>query len=108
MSTLEDLESGLDDACMSTLGDSISYTPAGGSALAIKAYVNHEEVARSLDNGAAIEQAMTLEIQRSAIPLRPASGDRITLAKVAGKTFKPANVTLNPGGTHWIFELVKV
>jgi hypothetical protein len=106
--TLEDLEPGMDAQCMSILGDSITYRRASGSTLSLKAYVNFEEMARSIDIGKAIEQAMTVEVQISDLPQRPAPTDRITLAKVAGRTFQPINVSRDRSGTHWIFDLKKV
>ena len=108
MKTLEELEPGMDAECMSILGDSITYRRASGPTLSLKAYVNFEEVARSIDIGQAIEQAMTAEIKVSDLPQRPALADRITLAKVSGRTFQPINVSRDRSGTHWIFDLKKV
>lgn len=108
MNTLEELESGMDASCMSILGDSITYRPVSGPAKSIKAYVSFEELARALEVGQAIQQAMTCEVQRSDVAVRPSDACRITLAKVPGKTFKPVNVSLDRSGTHWLFELVKV
>lgn len=108
MKTLEELEAGLDAKCITVLGDTITYRPAGGAALSLKAYVNHEDVARSLDVGQAIEQQMTCEVLRSDVPARPGSAVRISLPKIPGKLFQPVNVTLSPGGTHWAFDLKAV
>ena len=108
MSTLEDLEAGMDAACMAALGDSITFRPAGGSVLPLSAYVDFEELARSLDGGQAIEQAMTVQILCSDLPARPTGSDRVTLGKVPGKTFKPINVTRDKSGTHWAFDLQAV
>jgi hypothetical protein len=106
--SLEDLEPEMDVLCMSILGDRITYRPVSGPTLSLKAYVNYEDVARSLDIGRAIEQAMTVELLRSDAPVRPADGCRITLARLPGKTYKPVNVTLGVSGTHWVFELKAV
>lgn len=98
----------MDAECMTILGDSITYRRASGPTLSLKAYVNFEEVARSIDIGQAIEQAMLVEIRISDLPQRPAPADRITLGKVPGITFKPINVGRDRSGTHWAFELKRV
>ena len=51
---------------------------------------------------------MLVEVQISDLPQRPADADRITLAKVSGRTFKPINVGRDRSGTHWVFELKRV
>lgn len=108
MTTLEDLESGMDAECMAILGDSITFRPAGGSALAIKAYVNFEDMARSLDGTQAIEQNITVQVRKVDLPAKPRAQDRITLGKVAGKIYQPVNVGQDISGTHWNFELRQV
>lgn len=108
MTPLEDLEAEMDDACISILGDSITFRPAGGSARALSAYVEFDEQARSLDGGEAIEQAMKVEVSMADVPIRPKATDRVTLAKIPGRIFQPINVGRNKSGTHWEFELRRV
>lgn len=108
MNTLEDLEAGMDSTCMSILGDSITYRPASGPTIPIKAYGNFEDLVRSLDAGQAIEQDMLFEVLRSDVPVRPTLACRITARKLPGKIFQPVNVSLDRSGTHWQFELKRV
>ena len=106
--TIEDMEGVLDTSCMAILGDTISYKPAGGSFAATKAYVDHREALRALDNATVIEQAITVQLLMADHPVKPGGGARVTLPKIAGAIFHPVNVRFDASGTHWEFELERV
>lgn len=107
--TLEDIEAGfLDAPCMAVLGDTIQYRPAGRATFAtIRGYVEHAEALRDIGTGQVIEQDVTVDVLKSDVPVRPSALCRVRLPKVAGTTFKPANVRSDASGTHWQFEIVK-
>lgn len=107
MPNLEDLEGDLDATCMSSLGDSIAYTPVVGEVVT-RGYVNYRDAVREIETGQVIAQDITVEILISAAPEKPTGAARITLGKLPGLIFKPANVRRSgEGGTHWEFEVVR-
>ncbi len=107
--TLEDLEGAfLDAPCMAILGDTIRYRPSGGSFRTAKAYVEYQGTLRSLDTGQVIEQDITVQILANDLAAKPGGTARITLPKIPGITYKPANIRRDRSGTHWEFELVRV
>lgn len=106
---LESLDAGLDEACLSVLGDTIKYTPsATGTELTIKVYTDHRDGQRIFDSAAVIEQDMSIQLLASTVPAKPSSHDRITLPKIPGAKFKPVNVRRDESGNYWEFELKAV
>ena len=106
--TLESMEAELDSNVMAALGDAISYTPSGSSALSIRAHVDYEDGEIAVGGAEAIQPDISVEILKSDLPSRPVSADRITLSKVPGKTFRPVNVSTDKSGTHWLADLREV
>lgn len=109
LQTLEDIEADfLDAPCMAVLGDTIQYRAAGRAAYAtIRGYVDHTEALRDLGTGQVIEQDVTIELLKSDVPTKPSGLSRIRLPRIAGLTFKAANVRSDASGMHWRFEIVK-
>lgn len=107
--TLEEIEAAfLDAPCMAVLGDTIQYRAKGLAAFAtIRGYVEHADALRDIGTGQVIEQDITVDVRKSDVPVLPDSLCRVRLPKIAGITFKPANVRSDASGTHWRFELVK-
>lgn len=99
--TLEDMTERLDEGSAMLVGDSLVY-----DGTTIKGFIDHVEMNRG--GIGAIEQDMSVQIMRSDVPTRPAATNRITLPKIAGKTFKPVNVRLDDGATWWVFDLKEV
>jgi len=106
---LEDMQDDdLDEVCMSALGDSIQYKVEGGAYAPFSAYVDYGEALRDIETGKAIEQDITVQMLKSDLAARPRGADRLTLGRLAGRTFKPVNIRSDRSGTHWEFEVVTV
>lgn len=106
--TLESFDTLLDRTCADVLGDAIQYAADGVTFAAKQAHVDYADAARAMDTAEVFEQDMTLAMVKADVPARPTGAVRITLPKVAGKTFKPVNVRNDASGTHWVFELKEV
>lgn len=105
---LEAVTADLDREVVAALGDTIDYTPAGGTRRTIVAFVNHEEVRTQGGGIGVVGQDISVEAFMDAVPTVPVDGDRFYLPKYAGITFKPINGRLNAAGTGWLFELKRV
>lgn len=105
---LETLTDSIDTLTVGVLGDTIDYTPAGGTRRTIVAFVNHEEVRTQGGGIGVVGQDISVEAFMDAVPTVPVDGDRFYLPKYAGITFKPINGRLNAAGTGWLFELKTV
>lgn len=108
MSTpLEDMQAGLDSACMATLGDSLRYQVDGEGMEDRLGFVEYGDEVADTGQGTAIGQAMTVEMLITDLPSKPGSRDRIELPKRPGKIYRPKNVVMSDDGDHWRFELVQ-
>jgi hypothetical protein len=106
---LEDLEDEfLNRVCMDALGDGIQYKVVGGSYVAKKVYGDFAEALRDISTGQVISQDITCQMLVEDLPRRPIDGDRLTINRIAGVTYKPVNVRRSQDGKHWEFEVVKV
>lgn len=109
MTAIEDLEAGLYGSAFDTeIGDTFRYKPAGGVYADRIGFVDYGDTVRSLEGGQAIEQAMTVEVTKTAVPVKPDAACRVQLTKRPGKTFKPVNIGTDVSGNCWTFELVAV
>lgn len=105
---LDDQLAALDAACLDHLGELISYTPAGGSALSIRAYVDYTDGEVFLGAGQAVEQEITVSLLKASVPAKPGNSDRLTLARKTGQTFRPTGAASDASGTHWTFTVKEV
>lgn len=106
--TLENVTALLDEKTVTLLGDSISYTPAGGTATPLKAFVDYSEQARDFGWSASTVQEMMFEIRIVDAPVRPDHAVRIALPKLPGAVWQPRDVRLSSSGTMWRFGLKQV
>lgn len=105
---LESVTAILDEKTVTLLGDSISYTPTGGAATPLKAFVDHSEESRDFGYSATTVQEMMFEIRIVDAPVRPDKAVRITLPKLPGLVWQPRDVKMNASGTMWRFGLKQV
>lgn len=106
--TLEDFEPRLYRTSIDVLGDSIQYKVAGGAFVAKKVYGEFAEAVRDISSGMAVSQDITCQMLVDDLPRRPIDGDRLTIDRISGATYKPVNVRRSQDGKHWEFEVVKV
>ena len=107
-SILETSTPELDATVVEVLGDTFTYTPAGGSPRARNGFVEYDETRAQGGSAASIAQVMTIEVRRVDIPIRPDAHCRITLPKIPGREYHPINVRLDQSGDWWVFDLKEV
>lgn len=112
-SLLENLSAGLRDGPRSAeiLGDTITYTPSGGSAQDILGMVEFDEEMAVGGHGAVATQSIEVEIDLEFRAARPLDADRLQFPNVpslAGRTFKPVNIRRNHTGDAWVFGVERV
>lgn len=105
MSDLESMSDRMMADIMERLGERITYTPEGASALTVRAHVYYRDADVDIGAGQAIEQDITVHIRKTALPHMPGSADRIQLPRRAGVTFKPVNPSTDDSGYDWIVNL---
>lgn len=105
---LEQYGAALDSAVSTMLGDTIRYARAGGDYVSLPAFVDDGEDVIAHGNSAVVAQAMVVEIDHAILPERPVDTDRIIIAAVPNKLFKPVGVRLNATRTGWLFTLQAV
>lgn len=103
--TLESFTAALDRTCADVLGDAIQYAHTGTPFVTLRAHVDYRDASRPLDVGEVIEQDVTLSILKVDVPGRPTAQTRLTLPRIAGKTFRPINIRTDESGTAWEFEV---
>lgn len=90
---LDSLSDYLDDTCIETLGDPITYKVAGRPAKTIYAYVDHTDKAEAFHGVQVTNQDIQIELRKSDVPVISAS-DLITLPEL-GKSFNPVGEPRN-------------
>lgn len=93
---------------MNYLGDEISYTPDGGSASTFNAWVEFDNEELSGGISRTVVRARLIEVLKTNVPTVSKDGDRITIAVIPGKTFKPADVLEGSTGETWRISLMQV
>jgi hypothetical protein len=99
--TLTSLTAKLDEMTAGLLGDPFDY-----DGLTFFGFVDYGEENRQAVG--AIEQDMFIQVRVVDVPVRPNADNRIVLPKKPGKSYKPVNVTLDDGGTWWVFSLKEI
>jgi hypothetical protein len=105
MSTLEALDVELESTTRALLGDTITYTPAGGSALTpFDAFVDYGESADRRGGSRIIQDDMSVEVPVSIIA-EVDKADVIELPKRPGKRYQPRDWLRDETGDAWVIAL---
>lgn len=102
---LEALTANLFAKCDAYLGDTITITPPGGSAITVKAGASFADSIGDFGNTTAIIQNMLVDCDKAALPGKPGPGWRVATAALPGKAFEPINVMNDDSGRRWVFAL---
>lgn len=106
MVNINDLDALLDASVDAVLGDTISYTRAGGSASDIQAHVEYGDEPKNNTGFHDLHRQMFMvEISKSEMASKPQGGDRFTLPRTGAAIYGPINVTTSTSGNHWRFEV---
>lgn len=106
--SLDELEDRMNATASAILGSPISYTVFGETAQTVQAHVTYPDEQVDFDNGSAMMQDITVEIDIAILPDRPRDKDRLELPKRPGKVWKPHGVTRHRSGDQWVFRLKEV
>jgi RecB family endonuclease NucS len=105
---MTDVFDNLDALTVATIGDPITYTPAGGTALSFNAWVDHTPDLIDFGFTAAITAEAAVQIRKIDLPTFDKDGDRIFLPRT-GRTYKMATAPLHSRcGRLWNLAIVKV
>lgn len=105
---IEDWTDTLDERCRDYLAETISYAADGSTYADVKAHMNYRDGVVPLDVGQMIAQDIVVAVLKSDVPVKPSGSVRLTLPKLSGLTFKPANVRNSESGTEWEFDVARV
>jgi hypothetical protein len=108
MTRLRDATAALETVVNDTLGDEITYTPAGGEPLTFNAWVEFENALLHASGSAGRARRRVVEVPKAKVAAVNKEDDRISIAIVAGVTFKPADVEEGEGGNTWRVTLSQV
>lgn len=101
---LPDLESRTDmlfSKSDTLLGDTFTVVVPGSAPAMIKRQVSHRDKTRVLDFATATAQDILIELDKATFPARPLATWRITLPRLPGRTFAPAEVNTDESGFYW-------
>lgn len=97
----------LDVITTSVVGDSFTYTTAGGAVLSLKGFVNYAPAVQDFGSAvAAVSDAPTVEILKTDVAV-PAKEARITLPRT-GLTYRPLDWSHSRCGRLWVVSLSAV
>lgn len=107
---LESRTSALFSACDDLLGDTVTITPPGDEmeSITLKVHAAHKDARIDFGISSATAQDAVIDIDASKVPGRPGKGWRVTLPRIAGKTFEPRDTERDESGLRWIFGLKEV
>jgi hypothetical protein len=108
VTVLREATASLEDLVNDTLGDGITYTPAGGEASTFNAWVEFDNEELRASGSGSTARVRTVEIPKSKVPTVDFENDRITVTLIPGTTFKPANIEEGAGANTWRITLKKV
>jgi hypothetical protein len=107
--SLESMDAALFATCDQYLGDTITITPFGSSAISgIRANVAHRDRRADFGISAANVQDAMLDIDKALVPSKPGKGWRVALARIPGRLFEPIDVQRDDSGLRWEFALKDV
>src|SRR4051812_20002895 len=101
--SLEDFGSELNLTTVDLLGDTITYTPQGGSPATFKAIVDYGDEVERLAGSNVIHGECAVEVPLSRVPFVQ-SGDVIHLPKT-GLDYKPRDSRRDESGDNWLIIL---
>lgn len=107
MSALRDQTAALLKAEMDHLGDEITYTPQGGSAVTFNAWVTFGAEHFNSPGSAATKATPQVEVRAADVP-NPSVQDRLTIALRPGALFAPVDILDGETGETWVLPLKKV
>lgn len=100
---MTDVFDDLDAQTLEAIGDEIVYTPSGGAALNIKAWVNHNDQAIQFGNSAAITGDASIQVRVIDVA-QPTKADIIDLPRT-GLSYRPASIMRDRSGRLWNITL---
>lgn len=101
---LEDFDSSLNATTLDLLGDSITYTPAGGSPIVIKALVDHDDAERDFGGSRSVVDDPAIEVAKADVP-DPDVEDVIHLPRT-GLDYHPRGAPrTDTTGLNWLIAL---
>ncbi|MEA3044573.1 MAG: hypothetical protein QOH47_2411 [Sphingomonadales bacterium] len=101
---LEALDETLNTSTYALLGDTITYTPAGGSALPIAALVEYDDQEKALAGSRVVGGDCAVEVAVADVPVWSAT-DEIVLPRRPGQVFLPKKAMLDETGMNWLMGL---
>lgn len=102
--SLEDFDDVLNETSLDLLGDSITYTPAGGSALSFKAIVDYADRVEQLSGTKMVVGENAVEVPIATVDV-PTNEDEILLPKRAGVIYQPKGWIRDESGDNWLIVL---
>lgn len=104
---LEALDAELNATTLALLGDTVTYTPAGGSPLTFAAIVDYSDEVELLAGSRVQGADCAVEVPVSVIA-EPNGADRIALPKRPGTVFAPKQHLRDESGDNWLIALKTV
>lgn len=90
------------------LGDTITVVVPSSQPATIKAHVSHRDKTRVLDFATATAQDILIDLDKALFSAKPVSSWRISLPRLPGRIFSPAEVNTDDSGFRWEFGLKEV
>lgn len=95
------------DAATLTIGDPITYTPAGGEAATFNAFVDHSPSLIDYGFSSTVTAEAVIQVRKIDVPAWEKAGDRILLPRT-GRIYRLATeALLSPCGRWWNMAIVK-
>lgn len=101
--SLEDFDALLESKTRDLLGDTITYIPAGGAPLTLKAVVDYSDTDETLGSSRAASSDVAIEVPVSIIAT-VSSGDVVTLPRT-GLNYQPRQSLRDESGMSWLILL---
>ena len=107
MSALDAATDTLESTALAHLGDAITYSLAGGPAVAMDAWVTFDTAQVVTAGSAGIADALEIEIPMTVG--KPSSADRVTIARIPGRIYSPVGSPERGAmGNSWRVALKRV
>ena len=102
---LEALDETLNGTTLTLLGDTITFTPSGGSARHFKALVDYGDEAELISGSRVVKGDCAVEIPLTEATRTEAAGATYELPRRPGEAFLAKNVRLDDSGKNWLVVL---
>lgn len=103
---MTDVFDDLDSITMASIGDPITYTPSGGSALSIKAWADHSGDTISFGFTEGVTAGAVIQVNKTDVPT--ATKQDIIYLPRTGLTYMPVEILTDRSGRLWNIALGKV